>query len=205
MRNSSKIILGIIFLALITASSLSLLERDSQLNVEIRTDGSSTWVESSVFMGMAPAQMESEIAQYAAQAITEPTSTLDSIKSGVRSIARKYNYEQVEVTLRSQFGEDQLPLPAVVQGDSMFPTLQDGQEIVVLKTDDYKVGDIVVATHPRFGLIVKRVGIIERDRVFLVSDNTEVEVISTPTSVITKAPLNAWVPREDVIGVVMEF
>lgn len=192
-------------LAILGASTLSLFQIEPTLNIYIQTDGSSTTVEASTLWGITPPQMEDEMAKYVAQAIAEPNSTLDSIKSGLKSIAAKYNYSNVEITLESQFGEDMLPLPAVVKGNSMYPTLMDGQKITVLKTTDFKVGDIVVANHPRYGLIVKRVSVIEAEQVFLVSDNKGVEVIVTPNSTITKTPLNTWIPRQDVIGVVMNY
>ena len=46
-------------------------------------------------------------------------------------------------------------MPATVKGTSMVPTLTDGQNIVVLKTTDFKVGDIVVAHHPDYNLDCK--------------------------------------------------
>lgn len=53
-----------------------------------------------------------------------------------------------------------------VSGHSMYPLLRDGQEIQVEKAGRYKVGDIVVATHPiQTDLtIVKRVAAIENGR-----------------------------------------
>ncbi|MBU4536130.1 MAG: S24/S26 family peptidase [Euryarchaeota archaeon] len=195
----------VLALALVAASSIALSSIEPTLNVNIQTDGSSTTVQSYTFWGMVPPQMDEEMARYAAEAINKPSSTLESIKAGVKSIAFKYNYTQVDVTIKSQFGEDQLPLPAVVKGNSMVPTLYDGQSMTVLKTADIKEGDIVVAFHPTYDLIVKRVSIIEEDRVYLISDNKEVEVTYTATSVITRTPLNTWVPRGDIIGVVKSY
>ena len=87
----------------------------------------------------------------------------------------------------------------------MVPTLYDGQSTTVLKTADIKEGDIVVSFHPTYDLIVKRVSIIEEDRVYLISDNKEVEVTYTATSVITRTPLNTWVPRGEISGVVKSY
>ena len=123
----------------------------------------------------------------------------------MKEIAKEYGYRKIDVRIESQFGVDQLPMPAVVSGDSMYPTLRDGQELIVLKTDDYRVGDIVIAKHPEYGLIVKRVGKIEGSRVYLMSDNKKVERIYTPTSVIVRTPLNTWVPRSAIVGVVKKY
>jgi len=89
-------------------------------------------------------------------------------------------------------------MPASVSGTSMVPTLKDGQDIVVLKTKDYKVGDIVVARHPEYGLIVKRVSQIKDGQVYLMSDNRETIVTSNG---IYKG-LDTWLPVENVVGVV---
>ena len=195
----------VLALGLVVASSIALSSIEPTLNVNIQTDGSSTTVSSYTWWGMVPPEMDREMAQYTAGAINEPSSSLESIEAGVKSIANKYNYTQVDITLKSQFGEDQLPLIAVVKGNSMVPTLYDGQSITVLKTADIKEGDIVVSFHPTYDLIVKRVSIIEEDRVYLISDNKEVEVTYTATSVITRTPLNTWVPRGDIIGVVKSY
>ena len=195
----------VLALGLIVASSIALSSIEPTLNVNIQTDGSATTVSSYTWWGMVPPEMDREMAQYTAGAINEPSSSLESIEAGVKSIANKYNYTQVDITLKSQFGEDQLPLIAVVKGNSMVPTLYDGQSITVLKTADIKEGDIVVSFHPTYDLIVKRVSIIEEDRVYLISDNKEVEVTYTATSVITRTPLNTWVPRGDIIGVVKSY
>ena len=114
----------------------------------------------------------------------------------------------------SQFGTDQLPMPATVKGTSMVPTLQDGQEITILKTNNLNVGDIVVAVHPTYGLIVKRLSIIEGNQVYLTSDNKNVEIVKTKTTLpngavetvtVQKTPLNTWISTENVIGVVKVY
>jgi SOS-response transcriptional repressor LexA len=102
-------------------------------------------------------------------------------------------------------------MPATVSGTSMVPTLKDGQSIIVLKTKDYKVDNIVVATHPTYGLIVKRLKKIEANRVYLMSDNRNVEYYTTEKNLgnglveidtYKKTSLDTWVPRENVVGVV---
>ena len=96
----------------------------------------------------------------------------------------------------------------------MVPTLQDGQEITVVKTNNLNVGDIVVAVHPTYGLIVKRLSIIDGTQVYLTSDNKNVEVVNTEknlpngtveTITVQKTPLNTWIPTENVIGVVKVY
>jgi len=140
-------------------------------------------------------------------------STVNSLKSDIVSIAQKYNYTAV-VTISSQFGTDNLPFPATVSGTSMLPTLQDGQNVMALKTTSFKVGDIVIARHPTFGLIIKRVAAISKGKVHLESDNKNVQTITNETTLpdgvveiqtFEKTPLDAWLPKSSVIAVVKTF
>jgi hypothetical protein len=187
-------------------SALVLTQYSSAVTVNIETNGADITVETSTFpFSSAPSSMETEVAQYLANAIKNPNSTMESIKADITAIGKKYNYEEVTVNLQSQFGENQLPLPAVVSGDSMYPTLNDGQNLMVLKTKNFKVGDIVISKHDEYNLIVKRVGKIEANRVYLMSDNKNVETIYEGNYIITKTPLNTWVPRDYIIGVVKEY
>ncbi len=179
---------------------------EETLNIIIETNGTTVTVKTSTLslFNSPPPDMEEEIANYVQTVIDDPESTTDSIKADVKNIASKYGYNKVNVQLRSQFGVDQLPMPAKVKGNSMYPTLKDGQELIVLKTKDFKVGDIVVAKHPEYGLIVKRVGKIKGDMVYLISDNKNVEKVYTGTSIVIMVPLNTWVHKSDIIGVVKE-
>ncbi|MBC7111632.1 MAG: hypothetical protein PWP32_776 [Methanothermobacter sp.] len=202
-----KVLIAIAVLAIIAVSgAFYYLDHVDSVDITIKTDGVNITVEAdTIFFQRVPAGMEQEIGDYMADVINDPDSTVESIKKDVTDIAERYGYREVNVRIESQFGVDQLPMPAVVSGDSMYPTLKDGQDLIVLKTDRYRVGDIVIAKHPEYGLIVKRVGKIEPERVYLMSDNKKVERIYTPTSVIVRTPLNTWVPRSAIVGVVKEY
>lgn len=202
MRKLYILILSLLILALATGLYI---HENKTVNITIETDGTTVTVKTStLFFASTPPGMEEEIADYIQTVIDDPESTVDSIKADVKNIASKYGYNNVNVQLKSQFGVDQLPMPAIVKGNSMYPTLKDGQQLIVLKTKDFKVGDIVVARHPKYGLIVKRVGKIEGNMVYLISDNKNVEEIYTGTSILIMVPLNTWVHRSDIIGVVKE-
>lgn len=61
-----------------------------------------------------------------------------------------------------------------VEGDSMYPTLRDGDLVIVNPHDEIRVGDIVLASHPFKSSIkmVKRVAEVTADgRYFLLGDN----------------------------------
>lgn len=62
-----------------------------------------------------------------------------------------------------------------VVGDSMSPTLADGDYLVSRKPKNkiYQPKDVVLAQHPKFGVIVKRVAEVDwlRARILLCGDN----------------------------------
>jgi nickel-type superoxide dismutase maturation protease len=60
-----------------------------------------------------------------------------------------------------------------VEGDSMLPTLKDGEAVLIDPASTFGAGDIVVARHPfkKSVLVVKRVESIAGDRCLLVGDN----------------------------------
>jgi len=208
-----KIGLTVVLLVLIAliGSAGYLLANQNSTGIKVETNGTKVTIQSSSWWEV-PSAMLDEMKVKALEGVEDPDSNVESIKTDMQNIASKYNYT-VQVKIVSQFGEDQLPMPATVKGTSMVPTLADGQSIVVLKTSDFKVGDIVVAHHPEYNLIVKRVGQINGSEVYLESDNKNIEVESQTRYVngvkqvvtITKTPLNTWVPKSYVIGVVEEY
>jgi signal peptidase I len=213
MKSNNWLILGVIILVIIAVSIYSFLESNN-LEITINTDGTSTNVNYQSFLIWSmPSVMEKEIKNKASADVQSPNSTVDNIKSDIKSIASKYGYN-ADVKIVSQYGTNQLPMAAKVKGTSMVPTLKDGQSILVLKTNNLKVGDIVVAIHPTYGLIVKRLSIIEGNQVYLTSDNKNIEITNTQTTLpngsvetvtVEKTPLNTWIQKTNVIGVVKVY
>jgi len=212
LKLRSWLILGIIILGIVATSAFYVTHEMGSVDITLKTDGTDVTVQASSLFDTPP-QMTSEMRLKALEEIQEPDSSVESIKQDMTIIAKKYGYT-ADVTIKSQFGTDKLPMPATVSGSSMVPTLEDGEEIIILKTDDIKVNDIVVAFHPEYGMIVKRLKKIEGNRVYLMSDNRKVEVYTTETPLpdgavevqtITKTPLDTWLSKDKVIGVVKEF
>ena len=212
MKQRVGIIIGLLVLVAVVGSAFFLFGNHNVTEITINTNGTEVSVQSSTWLVSVPRAMLDEMKTKALSDVEDADSSLGSIQTDMQNIATKYNFT-VKVTVKSQFGENQLPMPATVRGTSMVPTLQDGQDIVVLKTSDFKVGDIVVAHHPDYNLIVKRVSQINGSQVYLTSDNHQVEVSSQTrvvngvTQVVTvqKTPLNTWVPKTNVIGVVKVY
>lgn len=213
MRLINWLILGFVVLILAATTIYSGLGTNN-ISVVVDTNGNSTDVNyQSILAGSLPQGMVKEIKNKAFEDVQSSNSTVDTVKADIKSIASNYNYN-ANVKIVSQFGTDQLPMPATVRDTSMVPTLQDGQEIIIVKTNNLKVGDIVVAVHPTYGLIVKRLSIINSTQVYLTSDNKNVEVVNTETTLpngtietvtVQKTPLNTWLPTANVIGVVKVY
>ncbi|MCE5213266.1 MAG: S24/S26 family peptidase [Methanobacterium sp.] len=193
------IILTLLALLVVSSAIFTISEQSNNLEITLKTNGTDINVQASslLFFNRAPESMIAEMQEIALYDLQSDNSTVDSVKNDMKVIAQKYNYN-VTVKIDSPFGIDKLPMPATVRGTSMVPTLQDGQSIVVLKTNEFKVGDLVVARHPTYGLIVKRISQIKDGQVYLMSDNRETIVTS---SGIMKG-LDTWLPIENVVGVV---
>ena len=213
MRLSVWIIFGLLLLSIIAAASVIYTGYGTdKINLVINTNGTNTYVTNeSKLYGSNSQEMMKDIKKNVITDIASPNSTDESIKSDVRNIASKYDYN-ANVKIVSQYGTDDLPLFVTVNGTSMVPTLKNGQDIIVLKTNNLNVGDIVVAVHPTYGLIVKRLSRIEVNQVYLTSDNKKVETINQKTTLSNgtvktikeqKSSLNTWLPRSNVIGVAM--
>ena len=213
MKSNNKwLIAGLIVLIAAAASAVYVVENLHNVGITVQTNGTSVNVKASSVLPV-PSAMITKMNEKALADVQDEDSTVSSVKADMQAIAKEYNYTAT-VTIQSQFGKDQLPMPATVNGTSMLPTLQDGQNLILLKTDNYKVGDIVVAKHPDYGLIVKRLAVINGSMVYLKSDNNKTEVVGTETiyengyyQVVTieKTPLSTWLPRENIIGVVKDY
>jgi signal peptidase I len=206
--------IGLLVLLLAAVSAVYFVSNQHNTVITVKTNGTDTSVQAtSTPVSVIPGKMVAEMNNRAFNDVESYTSTVNSLKADMKAIARKYNYT-AEVTINSQFGTDQLPFPATVSGTSMLPTLKDGQNIIVLKTSDFKVGNLVVARHPTYGLIVKRVAAIKADQVYLKSDNRQIQIVGTQTQVINgvveqvtieKTPLDTWLPKDNVVGVVKVY
>lgn len=210
MRLRTGIIIGLLVLVAAAGSAIFLSTDDNSTEVTIETNGTAVSIQSSFWLFPVPDAMLEEMKTKALADVQDVDSSLGSIQTDMQNIASKYNYT-VKVKIKSQFGENQLPLLATVKGTSMIPTLKDGQQIIVLKTSDFQVGDLVVARHPDYKLIVKRVAEINGSQIYLKSDNRQVETVSNQIRnvngvqqvvTIQKTPLDTWVPKTNIVGIV---
>jgi len=207
-------LIGLLVLLLVAGSAILLSANHNSTEITIETNGTTVSVQSSSsLLFPVPDAMLEEMKNKALADVQDVDSSLGSIQTDMQSIASKYNYT-VQLKVKSQFGENQLPLLATVKGTSMIPTLKDGQQIIVLKTSDFQVGDLVVARHPEYNLIVKRVAEINGTQVYLKSDNRQVEIVGNQIRnvngvqqvvTIEKTPLDTWLSKTNVVGVVKVY
>ena len=80
-----------------------------------------------------------------------------------------------------------------VTGNSMSPTLQDGDYVITKKPRRLASGLIYVIDHSELGRIIKRLGDTKHDRCFFIGDNPS----STPSTII------GAVERSRIIGQVI--
>lgn len=177
-----------------------------ELSIDIYTNGTDYELSfDNHFFDEVPNGLINEIQMYLKNNLQKYSSTKDTITVDLKNIARKYGYNDINVDIETPLENNELPYSVVVSGTSMYPTLKDGQKLVAVKTKDFKIGDIVVSKHDKYGLIIKRVSKIETNRVYLISDNKETEVIYKGNQIITKTPLKAWVPKNYIIAVVPNY
>ena len=235
MKLKTTIIIGAIIFIIAAASAATFLSGQSpdttinssnqqqsapiveqnEIGITVKTDGRNVTVQATSVPAdvKVPPKMITEMKNKAYNDIQIYSSTSNSLKADMQTIAKKYNLT-ANVTLTSQFGTNQLPFLVIVSGTSMVPTLEDGQEVIALKTKNIKVGDIVISKHPTYGLIVKRVATIENNKMYLKSDNRKIVNYIKETNLsngvveisnITKTPLDTWRSISDIVGVVKVY
>lgn len=150
-------------------------------------------------------ELNEEICEYALDSMNNISSNVSSLESGIKEICRENGLGEVNVNIKSPYGDNQFPVIYQVEGDSMEPTLQDGQTILVNKTKDIKANDIVVANSPEYGNIVKRVDDIEGNNIHLVSDNKEVDYNIINGMIYESRGITTWVDLSNIYGVVEAY
>ncbi len=201
MASKGTLAVGIIILILFVAGGYFLFAGDS---VTVNIDGENVTSQTiiSPFAGVDTNQLNQEICNYTMQTMHSPDSDVTGLKQGILRICLAHGLNNVKLTINSPLGKDKIPMIFHVEGSSMYPTLNDGQTITVLKTKNIQVGNIVVANSTEYGTIVKRVSEINGDRVHLTSDNTNTEYEYINGTMHQTKGIDAWVNSNDIYGVV---
>ncbi|MBE6490886.1 MAG: S24 family peptidase [Methanobrevibacter sp.] len=199
---AKKLILAFIILILIAFFAFNYLGNDT---VDVYIDGENVSVTTRTISGIDVNSLNREICDYTVNIMNDTDSDISEYKSGVKDICSRYGLDDAEVNLDSSIGKNQIPVIVSVDGTSMLPTLQDGQKVLVNKSHDVNVGDIVVAESDEYGGIIKRVDDINGDSIHLVSDNKDVSYEYINGNLYEIKGITTWVDISDIGGVVIRY
>ncbi|RBQ22761.1 LexA repressor [Candidatus Methanobinarius endosymbioticus] len=149
--------------------------------------------------------LNNELNNYTATQMNNVDSNTSTLKEGLKKIAKKHGFDDVTITVSSQFGENQMPMEVVVDGVSMVPTLQNGEHVIIQKTKTSKVGDIIVVKDPEKTLLIKRLGNISGDQIFLSSDNNDTVHTVVNGVEVDMIAIEKWTNASNIIGVAKIF
>ena len=199
---AKKYILAFILLILIAFLAFNFLGNNS---VDIYIDGENVSVTTHTITGVDTENLNKEICNYTLNIMNDTNSDFTSYKKGIENICSKYGLDDAEINVDSSIGKNQIPIIAHVDGTSMLPTLQDGQKVLINKSHDINIGDIVVAESDEYGGIIKRVDEINGNSIHLVSDNKEVSYEYINGALYEIKGISTWVDISDVSGVVIKY
>ena len=199
---SNKIILVLIILIIIVCSFIFLFNDNT---VDVYINGDEVVVESHTLADIDSDRLNREICDLTLNVMNDTTSNITTLKDNITNICNEYGLSGVTINVDSIIGPNQIPVKAYVDGDSMFPTLKNGQSVVFNKTHDIHVGDIVVAESDEYGGIIKRVGDINGDSIYLVSDNKDVSYEYINGNLYELKGITTWVDISDINGVVIDY
>jgi len=201
MNKNTKLILGIFTLIILAIGFVSVLNFSY---VDIYLDGESVETTLIVMPFLYDAnQIADEINDYVLEQTRHNySSNITTLEEGIKNITKKHGINNAYINIDSVFGKNQIPILFTVKGESMIPTLESGQKIIVLKTKDIHVGDIVVSNTSEHGLIVKRVSTINGNEVYLISDNKNIETVYINGISYRQQGLNTWSDLSEIVGIV---
>ncbi len=201
MNNKKLLLLGLFFILLIAIPSIHAF---GTLDIYLTVDEDSISISDSSIpiLDKDTGEMCNEVVNYTASAVVNPDIINSEYLESVRNICAKYGYNDVNIHIDSILDDNSLPLFSNVVGTSMEPTLHSGDVIVVNRTQNVQVGDIVTCNDTEYGLIVKRVGDIDGDWIYLESDNKTRTYKLTMGGVVKEEGLHKWVTRDRIEGIV---
>ena len=199
---AKKVIMALIILILLVFGAFILFGGNT---VDVYLDGENVTVNTHTFSNADTKSMNAEICDVASEAMNDTSSNAATLKEDIKDICSHYGMDDVEITVDSTLGENQIPILVYVDGTSMLPTLQDGQTVLVNKTHNVNVGDIVVAESDEYGGIIKRVDEIDGNSIHLSSDNKEVSYENINGVIYEIKGINTWVDISDINGVVIAY
>ena len=199
---AKKIILAVIIIIFLSIFALTYISKD---HVDIYIDGENVTVATHTLSNINSQQLNKEICDYTINAMNDSSSNITTLKNGIQHICLSYELKNPEIKVDSSIGENQIPVLVHVSGTSMLPTLQDGEILFINKTKNIHIGDIVVANSEEYGGIIKRVGEIKGDEVYLESDNKNVSYEFINGTLYEIKGVTTWTNIANINGVVMNY
>ena len=199
---AKKIILALIIIIVISFFAFTFLGNDT---VNIYIDGENVTVTTNTLSGIDTQHLNKDICNYTISVMNDTTTDITTYKSKIYDICSYYGLDDAEINVDSSIGKNQIPVIVTVDGTSMLPTLQDGQNVLLNKSHDIEVGDIVVADSDEYGGIIKRVDEINEDSIHLVSDNKNISYEYINGVLYEIKGISTWVDISDVSGVVIDY
>jgi hypothetical protein len=199
---SKKVILALIVLFLLVFVAFNFMGNDS---VDIYLDGENVSVKTFTLSNVDSKSLNSKICEYTLEVMNDTTSDVNTLKNGIADICNRHGVKNAKITIDSSIGKNQIPVIVYVDGTSMVPTLMDGQPVLINKTHNVNVGDIVVAESDEYGGIIKRVDDVQGDSVHLVSDNKETTYELLDGALYELKGISTWVDISDINGVAIDY
>ena len=168
---AKRIILILIILIIIAVFFIYFNVNNS---VNVYLDGENISVKTTAIENGNIDKINNEIINLTSDIMNNTSSNITTLKEGIYQICYNNGIENPKITIDSSIGKNQIPVIVKVEGKSMLPTLKSGQKVLINKTHDLHVGDIVTANSKDYGPIIKRVEQIDGNQVHLVSDNKNI-------------------------------
>ncbi len=149
--------------------------------------------------------MNNELENYSYNQMNNIDSNSTTLKSGIMEIAKNHGFKDVKVNIHSQFGKDQIPMEVTVDGVSMVPTLKNGEKVIIQKTKNPQIGDIIVVKDPEETLLIKRLGNISGDKIYLFSDNNDTVQAFVNGTYVDMIAIEKWTNASNIVGVAKIF
>ena len=200
---AKKTVLAIIIILVLSLFALSFISDDT---VSLYLNGDSVSVNTHTLNpNIDVDSLNDKICEYTLNAMNDTSSNITTLKNGISEICSRYGLKNPKISVDSIIGKDQIPVTVYVDGTSMLPTLQDGQKALLNKSKDIHVGDIVVAESDEYGGIIKRVGDIEGNSIYLESDNKNIRQEYRNGVLYEIRGITTWVDISDINGVVIQY
>ncbi|WP_296794779.1 S24/S26 family peptidase [uncultured Methanobrevibacter sp.] len=201
MASKGTLVIGAIVIILLVFAGYFLFIGES---VDVYIDGENVTSRATVspFSGVDTTALNKEICNYTFQTMNSTDGDMKTLQQGISRICLNHGLDKVKVHIDSTLGPNKIPIVFHVQGNSMYPTLNDGQTVTVEKTKNVNVGNIVVANSSEYGVIVKRVSDVKGNQVYLTSDNKNVNYEYKNGATYETKGITTWVNINDIYGVV---